>query len=177
MRADLHRYPPHPPISRLAPILGETRQGRERTIDYLNAYPRGELLKPVDSVDCHHAKRGSAKRRAEFARLELPHFGLFCPHFCPKLPHQRFCGFAPAYLSIYLFSERESDRRGGERAKSAIHTSGFAVTGVSTLFLVYPQLSVDGAPGCKPMLARVCGCLRGNPHIHSQKCPRGCDGR
>lgn len=169
-------HPPHPPITKAAPPWGETRQGRGGAIALFNEGVRADLPKPVDCVACHHAVRGSAKRSGQFARIDLPHFAGFLPHFCAFHPHRRFGGCGPAYLSIYLFSEREVRKEGGQREKRAIHSLGFGAQCVSTLFLRYPRFSVDGQSGCKPMLARVLTFHGGDPHIHSQKCPGGCRG-
>lgn len=170
-------YPPHPPITKAAPAWGKTRQGWGRAIVFCNAGVRGERRKAVDCVACHYAKRGSTKRSGLFASFVIPHFAAFSPHFGFNVPHPPICGCGPAYLSIYLFSEREVRKVGGQREKRAIHSLGFGAQCVSTLFLMYPQFFVDAQSGCKPMLVWFLAFCGGNPHIHSQKCPGGLHGR
>ena len=123
LRINLCPAPPHPPITKAAPGLGETLAKKRGAIAFFKMGARGELLKPVDSVGCHYVTPHSTKRSARFARMKLPHFGPFLPHFGPFLPHPYFLNDPHIYLSIYLFSE-EKERKKGRRARKQRSTGG-----------------------------------------------------
>lgn len=122
LRINLRPFPPHPPITKAAPGLGETLAREGGSIAFFKMGTRGELLKPVDSVGCNYVPPYSTKRSARFARMKLPHFWPFLPHFASFLPHPYFLNDPHIYLSIYLFSE-EKERKKGGRARKQRSTS------------------------------------------------------
>lgn len=116
-RIDLRPFPPHPPITRAAPGLGETLKAGRVLIAFFEMGTRGEPQKPVDSVGCNYVPPHSTKRAARFARIKTPHFALFLPHFYLFLPHPCFLHDPHIYLSIYLFSEEKERNEGGKAGK------------------------------------------------------------
>jgi hypothetical protein len=113
-------FPPYPPQQGLRRFLGMAVQVGGRFGPFLPKGRRGEPLKPVDAVPCNYVSPYSTIGPARFARFQSPHFRSFLPHFGPFVPHAPFRRFAPFYLSIYLFLEREERKegRGGEKARS-----------------------------------------------------------
>lgn len=125
--------PPHPPITKASPIRGEAGKDWGRPIAISSSGRQGEPQKPVDGRPCNYVSPDSTKGRARFARNGFPHIAMFIPHFQPNPPHLAFCRFAPAYLSIYLFLEREEGKE-GEKARAGRSTVLKSVT------KVYPRI-------------------------------------
>ncbi len=107
------RFPPHPPMQGLRRFLGQAGKvgGAGGNISVYGS--RGVRLESVDGIACNYHLPYSTKRRAAFARLNIPRNRVFVPRFGLFLPHLPFCWFTPPYLSIYLFSEREEGKEGG----------------------------------------------------------------
>lgn len=106
-------FPPHPPTLGLRQFLGQAGKVGGSGGDISVYGSRGVLLQSVDGIACNYHKPYSTKRRAAFARLNIPRNRVSVPRFGLFLPHLAFCRFAPSYLSIYLFLEREEGKEGG----------------------------------------------------------------
>jgi hypothetical protein len=132
-------FPPYPPQQGLRQFLGIAGQTGGGFGPFSPKGTRGEPRKPVDWGACNYVSSGSTKRRAAFARFELPHFARFVPHIGSFRPHALFCRFARSYLSIYLFLEREDRKEGGGSRKRRS-------TLLKTVTKVYPRIFCVSTP-------------------------------
>lgn len=162
-------FPPHPPIKGAPPLTGKSSKAGGGRDSFSSSGRQGQPLKPVDGCICNYVSSGSTKRRAEFARFEIPRIACFLPRFGLRLPHIVFFRFARLSLSFLYFLEREEGKEGGkaENTRSTIHQKGEKVYPrkfrVSTGFLWMPdQAAAQCWRGFQPFCEAFHGSTGGN---------------
>lgn len=116
LRISAFPSPRTPHLRGLRPWGGKTSKTGGAAIVFCNATHHRRSPRPVDYIACHYPKQGSTKRRAAFPSFKPPRVGWFCPRVSLFIPRVHFSTSRGVSLSLFLFIEREEEKRGPKSA-------------------------------------------------------------